>query len=774
MTLKGQARHFFPAFRIFIFGQEVSDDVISCRINFNDSRAPSTAEFVLTNQLDRYIVDELDIHALYDSVPNLSEVELPDLKAKLADIDANADLQRLRALALDPLDQAIRNLEIAEGTSRERAATIDNTQNEYLNRTESVASDLNRLVRERVERSIQDDIKRRVLAVKVNERVQVSQPSMTQTGTVKVSTPDQIAAMRGEAYRFPFQVGDTIFHSNDPVRIFWRDPRNPAVWFYMFSGFMTDWVDDVDENNQKLVTFRCEDVLRIFRYARITTNPGIFDINAIQQVEDGVIRTFFNAQGFSGLTLPEILYTLIFGSDAAGTTALLGSTGGEALPPTRFAHKRISVNAPSTSDVPGDGVGSFTFQRSVTFVFGPDPDQPVAVQRMSPNQITGREVRLRGDNALAIYQAIIDHQVRPSDLETMVLRGKEGTSRFTLVPQDPITKAPHIEAVITEIGEHPELYPVDAGRLIMLLPASLGPSANRDLLLKDLVQSVALETTFRSRLDLIFDVLARIELSFYATPKGDLVVETPLYDFEPDDFGKEPVTRADVLNVFGAAQIAAEDVGALFDVGEERGPFSPHYQVKREDTIRWQRTFSDEKVRTLMASHYQILQGYETTGTSPSIGQEPAVTVLRSLVPQFGVRMEQVDTHGLIANKASAQIYTNLKLNQWNADARSAQVEVLPQLRIQPNRPLLFTERNYIATVRSVDHGLTWGQGGDMNMSLGVNYVRGWNGQFHTGTKRPLYATLGGFASRPLNYAILFKPVDVGNSAASPDDTSTP
>lgn len=760
MTLEGQARHFFPAFRIFIFGQEVSEDVLSCRINLNDARAPSTAEFQLTSELDRYIMEAKDIAALNPEI-NLGEVELPDMQQVL---DVISDAVAASNNTAGPTT-------ISGSVEQARAKAIDAVSNEYKTRTQTQSDDLKRLLIESVQDQVRDEVKRRVLTRKVVETVPVSQPSLTQTGTQKIDSADQLKSLRGEASRYPFQQGDCIFHSNDPVRIFWRDPRNPEVWYHMFSGFVTDWTDDVDENNTKLVTIRCEDVLRIFRYARITTNPGIFDIKAIQQVEDGIIRTFFN-EGFANLTLPEFIYTLIFGSVKAATTALLGSNN-SALTAVRSSYNRVGVEdggTGTTTDVPNDGIGSFTFERSVTFIFGPDD----AAQRSSDTapieEVANREVRLRGDNALAVYQAVIDHQVRPSDLETMVLRGEAPIDRSGML-QDPRTAAPQLSEVIRAIGAHPELYPVDAGRLVMLLPASLGPGLNRNLLFKDLIQTIATsETTFRDRLSMIFDVLARLEFSFFASPRGDLLLECPLYDFEPDDFGASPVTRNDVLDAFKDAKISIDQVGLAFDPGEERGPFAPHFKIAAADTVKWQRSFSDERMRTVVASHWTIVPAYPTIGDSKVIGQPPKVTVLRALVPQFGVRMETIDTHGSIATPEAAQIYTAIKLNQLNADARSAQVEVIPQLRVLPNRPLLFSERNYIATVRSVDHSIVWNS--DMSMSLGVNYVRGWSGLKIPGTNLPLYAAIGGTASRPLNYSLIFKPSRAAASSATPNSNT--
>lgn len=779
MTTAGQVRNAFPAFRIFVFGQEVTEDVLSVRVNYDDARAPNTAEFVLANKgqsddgrgvEDRYIVTEYDIHALYDSV-DVASVELPDLAARLTAIIENAEL----AAATSPLGF---DLPATVQGLADFQSTVNATAEDYRTQTESTLSEIDRVIRERINRTIQDQVKRRVLGTKVRERVPVAQPDFTKTGTQKVGDPHGLTALRGEAFRYPFQVGDCIFHSNDPVRIFWRDPFNPRVWYHMFAGFVSDWVDDVDENNQKTVTIRVEDVTRILRYARITTNPGIFDIDQVQQVEDAVIRTFYNEDGLTDLTLPEMLYTVVFGSEAAGTTNLLKAGKGDRIQSPALKYRRLNASGVSTEDeIGGSGAGAFSFDRSAIFIFGLDEGVPPAPDAPPvPSQILQKEIKLNGANALAVYQAIVDHQVHATDLETMALIAKStgqsyAVSRAGLI-KDAKTGEPKIDEVIKTIGENPQWYPVDGGRLIMLVPASLGPNTNRDILLRDLVQGVATQTSFRTRLAMIFDILERIEFSFYASPRGDLLCEMPLYDFEPDDFGTSPVTKTDVLNAFragatGTAQ-TPEEFGIAFDVGDVRGPFAPHYHIAKRDTVRWQRSFTDEKVRTQFASPWYVVQGYKGIATSEAIGLGCAVSTLRPLVPQFGVRFERGEPSAFIATKEGAQVFCELKLNQWNADARSASTDAIPQLRLGPNRPLLFTERRYIGTTRSVQHALAWGAQGDMSMNLGTNYARGWDGQLKSGTQKPLYAPLGGFASRSLNFAVLFKRINPDSSTATP------
>lgn len=767
MTTAGQLRNGYPAFRVFVFGVEVTADVLDVKVTLNDSRAPSVASFTLASKAqdangnfvngDRYVIEAADIAALNLSNLPLSELEMPDTRATLATLAENIGSALAQA---NPFDAASLALETNN--------VMTNAVTDYLAATEETSENINRLLQERVQDGVADIVKSRVLQAKIKERVAVEQPPLTVTGEVQVTSAAQLAWLRGEAFRYSFQEGDCIFQSNDPVRIFMRDPFNPRVWFYMFTGFVSGNTDHVSQNNDGTVTIQVEDVTRILRYARITTNPGLFDIDAVKQQEDSVIRTFYNEDGLTELTLPEFMYTILFGSDVAGTTNQLTAGVGETIQGNRYNYKRVSVNGSTDSTASKDGCGSFTYSRSLTLVMGRDANVPETGPITAVQQ---REVQLLGANALAVYQAIVDHQVRASDLESMVLEGQTPVSRAGLV-KDALTGDVRVDEVIRTIGENPHLYPVDAGRLLLLLPASIGPSSNRNLLIRDLIQSVATQTTYRSRLAMINDVLARIEFSFYSSPKGDLLCEMPLYDFEPKDFGTEPVTRTDIAQAFAGSIFTPEQVGIVFDSGESRGPFAPHYQIARRDTIRSERTFDDEKIRTQFATTWNVIGGYPSIGKATDVlGQAPQVTTLRALVPQFGVRFEKAEPTSFISSPEAAQLYSNLKLNQWNADARSSQTEAIPQLRLWPNRPVLHTVRNYIGTVRNVSWNITWNSSFDM--SFGVNYQRGWSGQ-RDESGRLLYAPLGGFASRALNYAALFGIINPSESASTPSTNPAP
>jgi hypothetical protein len=439
---------------------------------------------------------------------------------------------------------------------------------------------------------------------------------------------------------------------------------------------------------------------------------------------------------------------------------------------------RYSVNGESQQSVPRDGVGAFDFERSLTCVFGPKDRVPDRLSLGKPTlvQLKNREVRLVGTDALAVYQSIVDHQVRVEDLVDRKLdRGRISTASsewsagipnefFLNSARSAQSSEIDINRVIDVIGQNPHLYPVDNGRLVILAPASLGPNLNRKII-EFGFRGPELKTNFKNRLFVILNFLERLEFSFYATPKGDLIAEMPLYDFDPDDFGTEPVTASTLKeagrDIRSDIRKVIQRSGAL----NATGPYAPHYKVDLRNTMDNNQAFADEHVRTQMRCSPFTIQSTPDGGQQESVGIPAQVVTLRSLVPQFGARLETTDPPSYVASAEAAQVYCHLKLNQWNAEALTSQVDMLPQLRLGPNRPIRVADGTYVATVRSVERTLDW-DGMDMNQTVGLNYTRVWAGQTALFDDTELiYEPIGGMASRPMNYKALFKANQFGSSS---------
>ena len=698
MTAKGQVRFSFPAWRAYIFGLDVTDDVSSITVNWNDGRAPNTAEIVLSSEQDKYVVTPGDIHALYDDIP----VEF---------IGSH-------------LLQALENGDFTPDNRK----SIDDYIQERLN-------------------TIPDPNKRRVLKKKVNVRVenqiqpQVSdglECAVTDVGNDGSSdiksgefTDHKVQAFTGDFLRFPFQVGHCIFHTGDDVRIFLRNPFDPTEWFFGMTGHVADWSERVDTNGKRTVTILVQDALRLYNLARVTTNPGLADFDVLDDKKnDAQFRSFFGDLGLADLTLPEILFLLTFGTEVIDKSSLEKSNlqqEDRIQGVSTFQIKYYGAHSESVTEAtaPLNGIFAFNEDDSEIRVFGDlkqDPNFVGPVQNRNIGLTKIRNKDLIGGTTMEQWQTIVDHKVpvQVQELQKLAIPAQQfnATQRLRSLGDDP-NNLPVLE-VMREIGEHPEIYPCSFGRLLMLVPDSLDPAANRSFLLKDFISGIATNTDYTSRLAMILNVVQIIDFSFYATPRGDIVCEFPLYSFDPSHFGK----------------------------------FANRYTFPIDDTISWSSHFEDEKVKTQIRAPFWLIENFKSLGTSDDLMFTPGTATLRSLIPMFGTRLETIQPGSFVNNNQAASYYAYIKLSQMNADAWEQTIETVARLGIGPNRPCWFEARDFIATIRSTSTSIVWGPSGSVQQNIRVNYRRGWSGQVVNG--QHIYESFGGRASEPINYALLF------------------
>lgn len=656
-------RHSFPAWRVFVFGVEVTDDVVSCNTNQNDSRSPNTAEFVLSSLRDRYIVTREDLYALY---PNLSIENLP---------------------------------------------TNFGVEDEYSNlRLESMANEPSR--------KILDALKSKVLTKKVTEYIEVTQPAPEDPEDTPVDGgKGPLKALKGKAARFPLQVGHCIFHTGDAVRIFWRDPFKPTDWYFEITGTVSDWRESVEATGRRTVTITVEDASSPLRMARVALNPALYDVEVVANEKfDDWIRNF-QTELFQDKGLIEAITALIFGGPTSDVEKI--------KPPVPLNSVRYSVHDKTETDVSESrlrGAGLFNKEESRIFVY------PSAI----PTDLKGtaKPEGLTGLKPLESWQKTVDSKV-PTDIDellTLCLPALRDAAKTRL------DQAKNIDDIIKEIGEHPEVFPVDFGRLLFLVPKSIGPLANINIFLTAFTD-IANQTEFMTRLQIIYSIVERLNFSFYATPRGDLVCEMPLYWSRPEDFGS----------------------------------YSDRYIFTLDDTIGFESHFQHDKVRTLLLSDFGIVPGFKL-GDQSQIWIAPGSASVRSLIPQFGIVAERAEPWAFSNSPEVKKYYCLTKLSQLNADAWTQTVVTLIRTGLGPNRPCYFEARDFIATLRKVGSSIVWGKSGSISQQIQINYRRGWAGKVKKGSPNiHIYEPYGGLMADPLDIGLLFDPAnyETGNSLST-------
>ena len=716
-----------PGLKVGVFGMDVTADVASIVCNTNDDRQPNSAEIVLSSLNDRYIVTESDILTVYQNI------DISGLSALVPDPDGIGPALDTSTFDTTAIDARFR--------SQVQANIVDPVK----------AQVLQSKVTERVIGPIQETLYNGLTVEKFTSKAEQAYNNAHKTQAQANALQGQASAgtfneLLGAYPRFPLSVGQCIFHTNDPVTIFVRDPFNPQNWYFEIRGKITDWRENVGTDGKRTVTLTVQDSLRIFNKARTSSNPGQFDVKAV--AVDNVDSTFFSVygDGFANLGLPDLLFRLVFG----------GTGGPGALSPFNEQY-RYGANAAKSKYQPTQyGIGAFNYPDSLVYEIGPESSYDdsfvlghagstglanqssvfdtafaqghagASVQipkiMLPPEKVVYLDESLK---PLEDWQTSVDHIVPTNieDLKSLCLPEFWAQELTYWNTQVDATGKLDVMTVMERIIQYPQWYPDDYGRLLMLIPKSLGSGSGNSILLLDLIQSISLTTEFISRLQMIYNLVQRVDFSFYCTPRGDVVCEMPLLDFRPEDFGV----------------------------------YQRVYTFERGEETTFESHFADEHIKTIMQVNYNVARNTNAVGRMASRGQSGAIVKLNSLVSQFGLQLEKQDPWGYIASPEAAAYYAYLKLSQMASDAWCTNVGTLMRPAIGPNRPLYFKCRDFISSCRGKSDSIIWGQGGSVSQTLKLNYRRGWSGLLTPDGSAKVYEPYAGRASRPIDYSLLFK-----------------
>ncbi len=751
-----------PSYRLFLFGVDLTDDVDQYSVTWADSRSPSTLNVVLANPNNKYTITLSDMEAIYDAV-DLSEITPPSVAVQSAAGRASAALRRMSVL--QPSQTTL-----ADGTllgtpvdaDAERAAlNAVGDDASALIEMQSYAQSVFGRVSARVSEDIADETKRAVIISKLAALIdlkQVRTPTVGASGSIEqMRSITGLAQMLGVAQAYPFTVGSSIFHPSDPVRLFERDGTS-GQWFYGFSGFGSQFTRRRDASGDSRLTIVCEDVLRIFRYGRISFQPGISDQNAAKQI-DAQMRTFLQ-DGLTGLTLPEYIYALVYGPSSLGASR---TTNQPITAPQYNATQapllsRRGVHAPyaTTEPLATDAIGAFNKRASVVGYLG-SGSTTIPLSEFTYAGLTN-SAEVTGVASPSDWQDRVDHVVRLSDLNYFVVDEKkdvvtdyeQACLRNVVGPDGNTYQTIDYEAVVNTIGRYPQWFPVDRGGLYQLYPGSLGPNLSREVLVKTLTQGPAFSTEWKTRLAVMYDVVERVDHSFYATPKGDLVVEMPLYDEDPQAFS-------------GVLDNTA-------DVSTTKTLYGSRYTFNLEDITSIDDSLAEDKITSLVLAYPYVISQNPELGTAETVvASQPQIAFSDSLIAQYGVRMQKLPGKHFIDTGEGANLYAHIMLNRMNAEAWTMNVGVVPRLGIGPNRPIYFEDPCAVGATRNVTRTVSFGRSGNYTMSINTNRTRRWHG-LRGDDGAPIFSAVGGLATYPLNYAVLLN----GRSAQAQISAPTP
>jgi hypothetical protein len=373
--------------------------------------------------------------------------------------------------------------------------------------------------------------------------------------------------------KYAFYAHKTIFHPNDPIRVFINDPEveNSNNWYHFFCGFVSDISQTLDVNNTNKITIVSESPEKLIRYSRYTSNPGIADINSqsvaahiSQYAGDLSLRSAY-ANAMQSMTLMQALRAIFFGFDTgkdkplttkdaivAGVNAAAATT----ITENEYYYEMPSTVNPTLSKKISTGIGFINYSKSKTYVLGTNKE----------SDKVGLPI------TLPKYQESLSQRVSIHDLKSY--NGNIPNDIRALYGKDTSDKN-----IANLIGSRPDLYPPGNGGLILLMPPTF---VSLEVGMKDIIKNFAMTTEWSTRGELLYSLIERIEFVFYTTPRGDYVIEMPLYDFKPVDFKSGSID------------------------------YAQYYTIGQDKTVGVSILESDEKVHTQVTCTHTIKANYDT------------------------------------------------------------------------------------------------------------------------------------------------------------------
>jgi hypothetical protein len=795
----------FPAYRVFIFGKEVSGDVAEVRVNHaggSQDRSPGTCSITLVNPQDKYIIDHSDMIALSNSrdtlVSSLGQ-QIEDFKGSRSvlstlygsnNVAEYADLLKLASASTQRI--------IGEQISAEETSVVEELY-ELLQK----GGPKDYLVEWSENLLYSDWIKYEVVQDKAKFRVNAS----LQTVYSEYYYPEEEPPAFDVTYEYPYQEGDCIFHPNDPIRIAFRDPFDPRIWYWMFTGFVDSFTEDSGVNQESIVTVTGTDVSKVARYSLVQMNTGILDEEIRDVFKDipafqgsaAATRVIAWAEIFKGFSIFEILELLFFGldsfkgaldattdrfianlGDAEAKTYLVQNTNKtqdavdamslvkvrETIKELRKGNKQNRFDGAHVPPVSTPRGVSFKRKNSRygtwAFFVGDEIDD-------SDLAIDGRHFSL-GD--LRELNEILHHRVKTGDLDDMAV---EGTPLALASSMD-------LERVITTIGTDIETYPVGGGSVVYVAPSTLGTKLKNDLLDKTVANTVSLHSEFKDRLSFLYDLAERIEFCCYATPRGDMVFEMPFYDFDTwmfEDTDYHLSNNKISTKVKGVNQLigqiedrtrtsgySLEDVWSMMELERHRElanegftldqidpldfNYLQHFTIEQHEQLGYSNSMNDQGMLTAYRAKPNPLASQETIKFE---GLKYQYAPAPGLAPMLGFRIDDASAWEFTETEEAAKAFAALNLRRANANSRNIGLQIVPHFGLMVNRPLYWRKRNYMANIVSCQHSIVWNSSCDTAVNL--NQVRGWTGSLDS-EKLEEFAHFGG--DTPFNLArIVFK-----------------
>lgn len=523
--------------------------------------------------------------------------------------------------------------------------------------------------------------------------------------------------------RYPMSLGSLVFHKYDPVRLFVKNPltRDKDEWICAFTGYLdTKPFTQNYVTGDSVINITCQDIRLIMNNMRV-------QVNCFAQVGNENIAFFGGSgKGYGNKDFVPLDSGLF--ADLVVHKATTHILGGQTW---KGSMDFLIFGSPSKGGSRYGGIGKL--KSGLTFEYDP--------------------AKTNGSNLLEDWNNLINFGVTPfmvkDDVKPLVPEGslEADASTFTLVPKSAAGGKMGVGTFLTSA----QMYALgtatipdgagspDAAKVHYLIPAAGTPA--RNTIEYSAWTRIDMRVEFQSRLELLNKLCKNVDYQMYVSGMGDLIIEFPMYDFQPTDYNDA------YNNLYTFTNHISSD-----NINDEGGTPVTALEITS---------------RTL-EQHLQAPG--ESAGSAPvGTDTEKSQTIFSSIMAsRFGPIIETYDVPGVTEYSKLVQLgYIEFNKRLANFNMFDMNTEYRPPL-IGVNRPIYHVRKQRFGISRSVSY--SWKLLEEAKTEISLLYTRKREGnsfRFITGGER-----------QPISYRTIYGGVKTKgqgvNDTYQPDNKPVP
>lgn len=320
--------------------------------------------------------------------------------------------------------------------------------------------------------------------------------------------------------RYTMSIGSLIFHKYDPVRLFVKNPltRNEDEWVCEFTGYLdTKPYSQNYTTGESIINITCQDIRLLMQHMRVQVNP-------CAQVGNENIA-FFGAKGagFSPQSTVKMDNGLFNDFIAQrGLTHVLGQMSW--LGSIQF----LIFGVPSGGGGRRGGIGKL--KEGLTYKYNvKDAKKSDMLEKWNNIIVFGVTPLVVKDDVAPLVPEGSD-EADPSKFQMLPSSAAQGS----MAPGTYLTRTEMYALGTSTVPDQPGSP--DAAKVHFLLPAEGTPMQN--MIEFQVQNSTTGAVEFQSRYDLICKLLKSLDYQLHVSGMGDIIVEFPMYDFQPTDYNE--------------------------------------------------------------------------------------------------------------------------------------------------------------------------------------------------------------------------------------------